>query len=478
MNVANSPEASASRLQRALDGAAGLIRQHQAARARDVLQGILDGAGNGAWQLTAQHLDWIGTLLFHLGDPPAAEPLLRHAADRSGNPAIVFNHAAVLRALGRLEEAETRYDQVLALNPHDDEAVFNRSELRRQSHEHNHVEELRARLAADPADRGAIRIGFALGKELEDLEQYAQAFEAYRAANTRMRATLRYRPAADLELLDSLRRIDPPPVPSGTAGNDGEIFVFGLPRTGTTLVERILASHPGVRSVGESPGFPLAMERLQQAAGLPRTAEPDERVARMYQLDAVRLGAHYREALKAGHDNGPGRTVDKLPLNYLHAGLIRAALPGATLVLLERDPLDTVVALWRTLFRRAYPFSYDLNEMADYLIGYQRLMDHWRARLDLHVVRYETLTRDPRPTIEALLAACRLPWDEACLHPQRLAAPSTTASAVQIRSPIHSASVGQWRRHAGPLAPIAERFEAAGLRDRPPAPVSPRHSSR
>ena len=418
-----------------------------------------------------RQLECLGNAMFRIGRVAEAEALYQRALNVAGKhlSGARFNLAAVRRAQGLLEEAETLYDQVLRAVPQDYEAQRNRSELRRQTEARNHVPELRRLLARNPPVDGAIRLGFALGKELEDLGRYDEAFAAYRQANQRKRQHIRYRVETDIEILRALADSTPPF--SDDALDDAStqaapIFVVGLPRTGTTLVERILASHPQVTSIGESLAFPQAMRRAASACRLPAQDSPAARIAAYSELPADALADAYygeRQRLHEAPRDCAIRTLDKLPLNYLHVALIRRAMPAATIVLLERDPMDTAVALYRTLFRDPYPFTYDLDDIGRYLRAYYALMVRWHSRLPgLYRVSYEALVQNPRSEIDALLTACRLSRHPACYSPDRLNSPSTTASAAQIREPMHDRSVGQWRRYAVQLAPVQAVLQEGG----------------
>jgi hypothetical protein len=159
------------------------------------------------------------------------------------------------------------------------------------------------------------------------------------------------------------------------------------------------------------------------------------------------------------------RFIDKLPFNFLYCGLIHRALPRARIVHVVRDPMDTCYAVYKTLFGQAYPFSYDLEELATYYIAYHRLMNHWRTTMPglIQDVSYENVVANSETEARQLVAYCGLQWEPACLEFHNLKSASTTASAVQIRQPIYSSSVGKWRRYEQQLEPLRARLEEAGL---------------
>lgn len=382
-----------------------------------------------------------------------------------------FNRAALLRFVGRIDEAEATYDRALGLDPSDHEAWLNRTELRRQTPERNHIATLEA-LATKPFThpRNEVFIRYALAKELEDVGRYAESFVQLRAGAALRRRHIDYDLARDLQTVDLI--IDALPA-SRLAGVRAEqpvgrpIFVVGMPRTGTTLVERILGSHPEVHGAGELLSFPealvAAVERSAGRSGLSR----EDMVATAARVDLAQVGEDYlARAARAAESIGTRpRFVDKLPHNYLYCGLIQQALPGARIVHVVRNPMASCYAMYKALFRQGYPFSYDLEELAQFYAGYRRLMEHWRTAMPgvIHELRYEELVRSPREVTAALLGSCGLTWHEGCLDFHTNPTPSTTASAAQVRRPLYPSSVDLWQRYREELAPLEARLRAYGV---------------
>ena len=405
-------------------------------------------------------LDALANALTLCRRPDQALPLLDQALLlRPDDPGLLFNRAATARFLGRTEAAERDYDAVLRLQPGRWDAWRNRSELRRQTAARNHLPELlQVAQARDPPPPGRVQLSYALAKEYEDLERYDEAFAWLdRGARLRRRG-MRYDLGRDIASLDALidafdadwaRGVAPERAPGG-----GPVFIMGMPRTGSTLLERMLAGHPQVQSLDELQSFGAevvaGLKTLAAAGGGKAGA-----IRASLELDARRLGARYLEA-KAPLRGPQPFAIDKLPLNYLYAGLIARALPTATIICTWRDPLDTCLGLYRTLFDEAYPFSYDLRELGLYFRAYERLVGHWRRILPsrVQVVSYEALVADPAPVLAGILGSMGLELHPDCLRPEANPSPSLTASASQVRSPVHGRSVGlahRYRAHLGPL---------------------------
>jgi hypothetical protein len=255
-----------------------------------------------------------------------------------------------------------------------------------------------------------------------------------------------------------------PSQPAAGAATDAPIFVVGLPRAGSTLVERILSSHSQVRAAGELRHFMLAFAAAARVKSGCDNLPQRHAIALAPQLDFSALGRDYLARCRpvAG---GPARFIDKMPVNFLYCGLIRRALPNARIVHVARTPTAACYAIYKMLFLDGYPFSYDLDELAQYYIAYRRLMDHWHRTMPgvIHELSYERLVADQPGETRRLLEFCGLEWEDACLEFHRNPAASTSASAHQVRQPIYRSAVSEWRHYATQLAGLRRRLEAAGI---------------
>ena len=249
--------------------------------------------------------------------------------------------------------------------------------------------------------------------------------------------------------------------------SDRPLFILGLPRSGTTLVDRIVSAHSSVDSLGEHSSLALAVQRLagrSTAGEAGPTAGKAELIERSARIDFAELGRQYCRAID-GFGNPAPRLIDKTPLNFLYLGLIRLSLSGARVIHLRRHPLDSCYAIYKTLFRAGYPFSYTLQETGRYYIAYHGLMAHWRKTLPgaFLDVDYEALIADPEGQARRIIDYLGLDWEAGCLQFHRRSGAAATASAAQVRQPIYSTSVGMWRNYARQLAPLARRLREQGI---------------
>jgi tetratricopeptide (TPR) repeat protein len=404
--------------------------------------------------------DALAFVLLQLGDHDRSNKLYRRAVEQSPDePRFWYNLASSERSFGRLAESEAACNRSIALDRASFQSYVLRSELRTQTDEANHVAAME-QLIRDSGDddRSLMFVGYALGKELDDLGRYDEAFSWFTRAAAARRRHLAYDVSTDEHKLVRIAEVygnRTPPDPELVAQTRRFVFIVGLPRTGTTLVERMLTRLPGVISNGETENFSRAL--LAEAP-----PEGPDIYARCAAGDDHRIAERYR--ILAGSSDG-ARVIEKLPLNYLYLGAIRGALPGATPIVLDRDPLDSCFAMFRTLFGAAYPFSYDFDELARYYASYRRLMDHWHRLFGDWLVdlRYEDLVADPARSGSALAAAAGVPWRNDAVAIERNTAISTTASASQIRQPIYRSSVGRWRHYRRHLEPLAEALRASGV---------------
>ncbi|MEX0709086.1 MAG: sulfotransferase [Woeseia sp.] len=411
-------------------------------------------------------LDLIGSIHGLLGDQDEAAVWIGRAVLQApDNVAFLVNQANSHMFLGKLEDAEAVLRKVLQLSPENPNAHWVLSNLRKATNS-EHVEELQRLLEREDRNpRAQAFLCYGLGKELEDLQRWDEAFEAFARGAAARRGTVDFDEDSEIEMYDAFSSVFTAEwFRQGHAGFDdpSPIFVVGQPRTGTTLVERIITSHSQVHSAGELKQFGHSVRRLADYR------EPKRHSAKLATLaadiDAEKLGRAYMATTAKMRGTLP-RFVDKLPPNYLYIPLILKALPRARIVHLTRNPMDACFASFKQLFADAYPHSYDQAEMARHHARYYHLMAVWRERfagrfLD---ISYEDTARDIEPNARALLEFLELPWEDACLEFHRQDAAVTTASAVQVRQPAHTRSIDRWRRYERQLAPMRQALEEQGV---------------
>jgi tetratricopeptide (TPR) repeat protein len=412
-------------------------------------------------------LNLMGRIAFERG--ALDEALALHQRALALNPDLADacnNMGNVLKELGRLDEARAAYRRALALDPAMSGAYVNLADATTFAPDEPllaAMETLAGRQDLTSTDR--MQLHFALGKAYGDLAQHEASFAHLLRGNALKRAVTRYDEAAALGLFDRIEAVLSAERLAGMAGHgdrsQAPIFVLGMPRSGTTLVEQILASHPLVHGAGELDAFDAVVRTVHGPDGaiLPY---PDFVPA----LDATAIraiGSRYVERLRALAPETPYVT-DKMPSNFFFVGLIHLALPRARIIHVMRDPVDTCVSCFSKLFSAAQDHTYDLAELGRYYARYARLMAHWRRVLPpdrMLEVRYEDVVADLDGETRRIIAHCGLDWDPRCLAFHRTERPVRTASATQVRRPIYRSAVGRWRVYAPYLAPLLTELGVA-----------------
>jgi tetratricopeptide (TPR) repeat protein len=379
-----------------------------------------------------------------------------------GNNAVLHNLAGACVALGDLNRAERLYDELLRKEPGAYETYYTRATLRRLTVERNHIADLERVLASlkkgTPAE---VAVCYALAKELEDLGEWARSFEfLQRGARARQKLAV-YDINADLAAMDDIKRhFDKPACGQAGAGYEDEspIFVLGMPRTGTTLIDRILSSHSQVGSIGESDEFFRALVRHAHGQG------DKLNLARARPLSWTDIGSDFCHAASGILPDRP-RRLDKTLTNFLYVGPILLALPKARIIHVRRRAIDTCYAIYKTLFRQGFEYSYDLSDLGRYYLGYKALVEHWNEALAgrFLTVDYEDLVANQEPISRHIVSGCGLDWEDACLNFDKNPGPALTASAAQVRNPIYSTSVGLWRHYQAELEPLVRVLRQGGI---------------
>jgi len=436
-------------------------------------QGRLGEARNLAMSLADKdineyaHIDILVTVLAGLMVPDAAYPLCKRAIELDPyNPAAHRRLATTCRFLGKIEEAAREADIALRFDAHDYEMIGLRSSLRTATPEDNHIVELETLLAAGCRNQpGAARVAYALAKESEDIGRYDRAFRFIEAGAGFKRKSINYDVQDDVRMMqlvaaacteNALNQCD------GGCGSDEPIFVLGLPRTGSTLLERVLSSHTAVYAAGELNHMSAAM--MEEIRKLGAVADKEALIARSLIVDHSVVGERYIERTRPFTGHTP-RFIDKLPGNFMMIGTIHMALPNAKIIHVRRAPIDACYAIYKFLFNEAYAWSYDLDEIARYYIAYHGLMAHWRKVLPDRMIEiaYEDLVSDLETAARGLVDDLGLGWEPGIIEFYKNEAVAMTGSATQVRQKVYASSVGRWKNYEFQLQPLVMALENAGI---------------
>ena len=413
-------------------------------------------------------LDTIGCVFARLGAHDQALPLFERAVATA--PDVVdyrFNLASTYGFFGKVDQAAEHYEAIIARDASHGRAHLGIAGLKRVPTAAL-VSQIEAALQACPDPLDGVRLHYAAASALEGLGRDDEAFAHLAKGNATHRGRIAYDVTKDEALFESLRQTFAHKLPliSDSTLADAPLFVVGLPRTGTTLVDRILSSHPQVTSAGELQAMPLAVKQMAKTPSRLVLDEPT--IAGLSGLSAQTLGEMYLARARQNSGAKSQRFVDKFPLNFLYIGWIVEALPNANIVCLRRGAMDSVWSNYKHLFATGSPYyrwSYDLMDTARYVLMFQRIMAFWRQRFPgrIHEVSYEQLVADQEVQSRRMLAHCGLNWDSACLEFHRNEAAVATPSAQQVRQPINARAIGRWRAHEKQLGKVMEFFTTNGI---------------
>ena len=397
-------------------------------------------------------LDTIGVAYSKIGLHQQAIPLFKQAVKlKPENVMFHYNLAISQTFVGDFGDARRSHEKVIKLAPDFCKSYAALSSLGGITKDNNNIErltELYQRIT-DADDK--LNIGHALAREYEALKEYDRAFEYLNSAKQSKLQVTNYEFTEDQQMFDSLQKAFTAPDFSLNKGfNTTEaLFVVGMPRSGTTLVERIISQHTDVTSAGELGYFGSLLKTMGKSTSS-RLLDP-ETIAASIEIDFSELGKSYIEQTRCL----TGKTkhfIDKMPFNVLYAGFIVQALPQAKIVCLDRNPLDTIVSNYRQLFSAnssSYNYAYNLVSTAKFYAEFKKITQLWVKLFpnNFYLVNYEKLVNDPAVEAKKLIEFCGLDWQEDCLNIHNNTAPVATASAVQVRQPINNKSVGNWQKY-------------------------------
>jgi tetratricopeptide (TPR) repeat protein len=376
-----------------------------------------------------------------------------------------LNRGHALKTVGRQGEAVAAYRTALSMQPDLGEAYWSLSDLKTFEFDDADIVHMRAALERGVADQeNFVHLSFALGKALEDKGEFDESYRHYARGNAARRRTVHWDADAhhaDIEriarffgseFLDSRRGAgNPSPAP---------IFIVGMPRAGSTLLEQILASHSEVEGTMELPDLMAIARQLRPASGSGHESNYPAAVATLTRADFEALGSRYLERTAVVRSGAP-YFIDKMPNNFAHVGLIHLILPNAKILDARRHPIACCFSVFKQLFAQGQAFSYSLDEIGRYYRDYVGLMSHWDSVLPGRILRvdYEAVVEDTEEQIRRMLDYCGLEFERGCLEFYRTERTIRTASSEQVRQPIYRSAVDQWRFYEAHLGPLKQSLE-------------------
>ncbi|MEM8497588.1 MAG: sulfotransferase [Pseudomonadota bacterium] len=419
-------------------------------------------------------LDTIGVVYSKLGRfVQARDALSKAVALQSGNPQFHFNLASVEQFLGNIDAAAEHFEKAISLKPDFARAHWSLSELGKTKSEAIHTDRLEKLLQKSGSTvQDKLYLCHALSREYEKQGDYARAFEALVKGKKNMRSQLKYSFERDEKLFSKSKEAFPaeraspsPATADENASGERMIFVMGMPRSGTTLLDRMLASHSQVSSLGEIQDFALAVRKNVQLND--NTVLSPNIIEQAATSSLADIGERYLSSV-AAHKADTQFVIDKTPLNFLYVGFIMNALPKAKIVCLRRNAMDTVLSNYRQLFAidySYYGYHYDLLDTARYYALFEQLMTHWREMFGnrLYEVSYERLVTEPEPVLTSTLAHLGLEWQAECLEFHNSKEAVSTASSVQVREKLYSSASGRWKKYSEQLKPVQDLFDTMGI---------------
>lgn len=414
-----------------------------------------------------------GTTSAMAGRHEEALELFQQAIDREPtHGGALSGKGHVLKTIGRQEEAVATYRDCVRHNPANGEAWWSLANLKTFRFQDEEIDAMLEQVEDEALNEEArTNFQFALGKAFEDGGDFDRAFDFYRRGNENRRQRETYDPVQTADQHDGFIEVFTRELFEQREGcgdpSNAPVFIVGLPRSGSTLIEQILASHPDVEGTHELPD----LGRVARRSGTRRDnrkAYPSV-VPLLSAEELAALGAEYLERTRRHRPEDAPRFTDKLPNNFVHAGFARLILPNARIINAKRHPLDSCLGSYKQLFARGQPFTYDLFELGEFYLEYERLMAHWHDVMPGHIldVQYEHVVGNLENQVRRLLEFCGLPWDDRCLRFFESPRAVKTASSEQVRKPIYSSALHRWRNYERHLSPLIEVLEPV-LKTLPP----------
>lgn len=420
----------------------------------------------------AQH-DTLGVLLTRLGVHDAATPHFKQSVALMPTPGALFNLASNERIVGVLGDSLEHFMALIQQAPDYYQAYSVIPELRRATPDNNLIDTITRLLPQlEPGSDGYYHLCMALAREHDALGQQGDMWRWLKAGNSAKKQRIAYQFSQDAANFQAVKEhcgatFFKRAVAGSKAAGPRPIFILGMPRSGTTLLERILSGPESVHAPGELHDVPITVKRLS-GSNSPQVLDP-RTMASLASLDIAALANEYRQRVRQHAPQG-SCFIDKMPLNFFYAGVIQKALPEAKIICMQRNPMDVCFSNLKQLFAvnfSYYNYSLDQEDAARFIVAFHDLVAHWREWLpssQFMEVSYEALVDSPEEHAKRVFEFCELSWRSEYLAIENNAAPVATASAVQVRQPLYRSGMARWKAYEQQLQPAARIFNAAGLK--------------
>lgn len=394
--------------------------------------------------------DTFAVALSHIEHHQRAILFFKHALKLDNTKAqFHYNYGVSCKFIGDFKTAESAFENAIEINPIHYQAHFALSDIGNISKNKNHISRLKVAFDKQTHPDAILHLGHALAKEYECLGDYENAFSYLEKSKNNKLKNSHYDFLEYQKLFHHIKSISTQKNTSKGADTKEPIFILGMPRSGTTLAERIISSHDLVTSAGELQDFGMSIKELTQTKS--NKVLDSETITAAYNLDFEKLGKTYLTRTRTITGDTP-HFIDKLPFNFFYVDLIKRALPNAKIICLLRNPMDTCIGNFRQLFtinNPYYGYSLDLNITAQFYTEFYKLVHHWQSQKNANfmLLNYENLVTEPTSQIKKIIDFCDLPWQESCLEFHTNKAPVSTASKVQVREPINQKALGRWKKY-------------------------------
>ena len=381
------------------------------------------------------------------------------------HPGALLGLGNALKTIGRLDEAVKAYHDCISVKPNNGETYWSLANLKTYRFTDEQLQEMENRVedGSGTTDKSEVNFLFALGKAYDDRHDYDRAWHYYERGNDKQRMLVQYDPVHTETINDGIIGVFDKALfeeKSGSGHPDpAPIFILGLPRSGSTLIEQVLASHSQVEGTSELPYLGRVATSLNR--NRPDGVNYPEAVRELAPENLAALGEDYIRYAQLHRTEGSPFFVDKMPNNFPTVGFLHLILPDAKIIDARRHPLDACVGNFRQHYARGQTFAYDLTDIGEYYLQYQRMMDHWHEVLPGRVltIQYEEVVTDFENQVRRILEYCRLPWEDNCVKFYETERPVRTASSEQVRQPIYTGALNFWRNYETHLDELVEILE-------------------